>query len=75
MQPPAQIPLSVWDLLEQLYLDSAVLTLNGQDSANYAGLTDDEKRAILKDFAKEQAARSKRLANMAQNLLSAELAS
>jgi hypothetical protein len=75
MQLPVQIPLSVWGLLEQLYLDSAVLTLNGQDSANYAGLTDDEKRAILKDFAKEQAAVSKRWANIAQNLLSAELAS
>jgi hypothetical protein len=71
MQLPVQIPLNVWDLLEQLYFDSA----NDQDSANYAGLTDDERRAILKDFAKEQAARSKRLANMAQNLLSAELAS
>jgi hypothetical protein len=75
MQLPVQIPLSVWDLLEQLYLDSAVLTLNGQDSANYAGLTDDEKRAILKDFAKEQSVRSARWANIAQNLLSAELAS
>ena len=71
MQPPAQIPLSVWELLEQLYLDSA----NGQAKANYAALTDDEKRAILKDFTKEQAVKSPRWAVIARNLLSAELAS
>jgi hypothetical protein len=65
----AHVTSSVWELLEQLYLDSA----SGQGSGDYAGLTDDEKRAILKDFAKEQAAGSKRWADIAQNLLSAEL--
>jgi hypothetical protein len=64
MQPPAQIPLSVWELLEQLYLDSA----NSRDSDSYAGLTDDEKRAILKDFAKEQAAKSPRWAAIVEDL-------
>ena len=71
MQSPAQIPLSVWDLLEQLYLDSTAR----QVKANYATLTDEEKRAILKDFAQEQSVKSARWANIAQNLLSAELAS
>jgi hypothetical protein len=71
MQPPAQIPLSVWGLLEQLYLDSTAR----QVKANYATLTDEEKRAILKNFAKEQAVKSPRWANTTQNLLSAELAS
>ena len=69
MLPQNQIRTGVWDLLEQIYLGSA----NCRDSGGYAGLTDDEKRAILKDFAKEQAAGSKRWANIAQNLLSAEL--
>jgi hypothetical protein len=69
MQSPAQIPLSVWDLLEQLYLDSTAR----QVKANYATLTDEEKRAILKDFAQEQSVKSARWANIAQNLLSAEL--
>jgi hypothetical protein len=64
-----QITSSVWELLEQLYLDSS----SGRGSGDYAGLTDDEKRAILTDFAKAQAAGSKRWANIAQNLLSAEL--
>jgi hypothetical protein len=71
MQSPAQFPSSIWELLEQLYLGSA----NGQAKANYAVLTDDEKRAILKRFAQDQSVKSARWANIAQNLLSAELAS
>jgi hypothetical protein len=62
LQP--QIPLSVWDLLEQLYFDSA----NGRDRDNYDGLTDNEKRKVLKDFAKEQAAGSKRWAAIVEDL-------
>ena len=69
MQPPAQSTSGVWELLEQLYLDSTAR----QAKANYATLTDEEKRAILKDFAKEQSVKSSRWANIAQNLLSAEL--
>jgi hypothetical protein len=61
----------VWRMLEEIYLGSA----NCQNSDNYAVLTDDEKRAILKDFAKEQAVKSPRWAVIAHNLLSAELAS
>jgi hypothetical protein len=64
MLPKAQIPSSVWDLLEQLYLGSA----NGQNGDGYASLTDDEKRAILRDFAKEQAAVSKRWAAIVGDL-------
>jgi hypothetical protein len=64
MQPPAQIPLSVWDLLEQLYCASA----NFRDGDTYSGLTVNEKRAILQDFAKEQAAGSKRWAAIAEDL-------
>jgi hypothetical protein len=60
----AQIPSSVWELLEQLYRDSA----NGLDSDNYAGLSDNEKRAILKEFAKKQAAVSKRWAAIIEDL-------
>jgi hypothetical protein len=67
----AQSTSGVWELLEQLHLDSTAR----QVKANYATLTDKEKRAILKDFAKEQAVKSPRWANIAQNLLSAELAS
>ena len=48
MSLPSQIPSSIWQLLEQLYLGSA----NCQDSDNYAGLADDEKRTILKNFAR-----------------------
>jgi hypothetical protein len=66
---PAHIPSSIWELLEQLYLGSA----NCQDSDSYAGLADDEKRAILKEFAQEQSVTSARWANIAQNLLSDEL--
>jgi hypothetical protein len=66
---PSQIPSSIWELLEQLYLDAA----NCQDSDSYAGLADDEKRTILKDFAQEQSVTSARWANITQNLLSAEL--
>jgi hypothetical protein len=71
MLPQNQIRTGVWDLLEQIYLGSA----NCRDSGGYAGLTDDEKRAILKDFTKEQAVKSPRWAVIARNLLSAELAS
>ena len=64
MQPPAQIPLSVWDLLEQLYLDSA----KDRGCDTYADLSVNEKRAILKDFAKEQATGSKRWAAIVEDL-------
>ena len=69
MSLPSQIPSSIWQLLEQLYFGSA----NCQDSDNSPGLADDEKRTILKNFAQEQSVKSARLANIAQNLLSAEL--
>ena len=64
MQPPAQIPLSVWDLLEQLYRDSGKC----QDRDAYASLTVNEKRAILKDFAKEQGVKSPRWAAIVEDL-------
>jgi hypothetical protein len=69
MHFPSQIPSSIWELLEQLYLGAA----NCQDGDSYAGLADNEKRAILKDFAQEQSVKSARWANISQNLLSAEL--
>jgi hypothetical protein len=66
---PSRIPSSIWELLEQLYLDPA----NCQNSDSYGGLADDEKREILKDFAQEQSVKSARWANIAQNLLWTEL--
>ena len=62
---PSRIPSNIWELLEQLYLDSA----NCQDGGSYAGLADDAKRAILKEFAQEQSVTSSRWANIAQNVL------
>jgi hypothetical protein len=64
MQPPAQIPLSVWDLLEKIYLDSA----DSKGKANYATLSDEEKRAALSGFADKQATVSKRWAAIVADL-------
>jgi hypothetical protein len=60
---------NIWQLLEELYLDSA----SKQDADQYASLSETEKRAIRKDFAKRQACASKRLSQIVQNLLSADL--
>jgi hypothetical protein len=70
MSPKAQIPSSVWELLEQLYLEA----VDSRAKGAFAGLSEVEKRTLLKDFAKKQAVGSKRWANIALNLLSAELA-
>jgi hypothetical protein len=71
MLPQNQIPTGVWDLLEQLYLE----TLDSQAKGAFAGLSEEKKRTVLKDFTKKQAVGSKRWANISLNLLSAELAS
>ena len=64
MSPNDQSTSGVWNLLEQLYLDSA----GGQGSTNFAGLTDEEKKTILVQFANEQAAVSKRWAAIIADL-------
>ena len=71
MLPQTQIPTGVWELLQQLYLEP----LDNQAKGAFACLSEVEKRTILKDFAKKQAVGSKRWANIAMNLLSADLAS
>ena len=60
---------SVWRLLEELYLDSA----SESDVGEYASLSEIEKRAAVKDFARRQAVMSKRWSHILQNLLSADL--
>jgi hypothetical protein len=62
---------AIWHLLEQLYLASP----GDQDKYKYAGSTENQKRIVLKDFAKTQAVKSKRWAKIAQDLCSAELES
>jgi hypothetical protein len=64
MSPNDQSTSGVWILLEQLYLDSA----DGQGNTNYAGLSDEEKKTILVQFANEQAAVSKRWAAIIADL-------
>ncbi len=64
MLAPAQIPLSVCDLLEQLYLDSA----NKKSSDDYAKQPECEKHTTLLAFANEQAALSKRWAAIVADL-------
>jgi hypothetical protein len=59
----------VWRLLEELYLDSA----SESDVGEYASLSEIEKRAAVKDFARRQAVMSKRWSHILQNLLSADL--
>jgi hypothetical protein len=69
MQSSAQTPLSVWNLLEQLYLDAA----NKRAAGQYANLSETEKRTTLKDFTKRQAVTSKRWSSILQDILSADL--
>jgi hypothetical protein len=71
MLPREHIGTEMWSLLEQLYVASA----DEQGKYKYAGSTENQKRIVLKDFAKGQAVKSKRWANIAQNLSSAELES
>jgi hypothetical protein len=70
MSPDDQNATGVWNLLEQLYLDSEA----SNTKANYANLSDDEKRTILLEFADRQAAVSKRWAGIVGNLRSIGLA-
>jgi hypothetical protein len=60
----AHIPSSVWELLEQLYLDST----NKQGSDDYAKQSECEKHATLLAFADAQAAVSKRWAAIVEDL-------
>jgi hypothetical protein len=71
MSPQTPIPTNVWDLLEQLYLE----TLDSRAKGAFASLSEIEKRTALKDSAKEQAVRLKRWADIAHNLLLIEQAS
>ena len=64
-----QIANNIWRLLEEVYLDSA----NEQCAAKFGRVSEIEKRAILKDFARRQARASKRWCQIVQNLLSADL--
>jgi hypothetical protein len=64
MSPNDQSTAGVWNLLEQLYLGSADST----GKANYAKLSDEERRAVLLQFADTQAAVSKRWAGIVQDL-------
>ena len=57
-----QLASAVWHLLEQLYLASP----GDHDKDKYAGSTENQKRIVLKDFAKTQAVKSKRWAKMAR---------
>ena len=68
MLPREHLAKDVMPLLENLYLASA-----GEQAQKYAMSSEIEKRTILRDFAKNQAMRSKRWATIAQNLLSADL--
>jgi hypothetical protein len=56
--------LSVWDLLEQLYLDCA----NKKSSDDYAKQSESEKQATLLAFADAQATLSKRWAAIVADL-------
>jgi hypothetical protein len=47
---------AVWSLLEESYLEEA----DAKSGTYYHGLSDEEKRAALKAFAKEQSVKSKR---------------
>ncbi len=68
MSPRERLAKDVLPLLEDLYLASA-----GDLANKYVASSETEKKTILKDFAKNQAVRSKRWATIAQNLLSADL--
>jgi hypothetical protein len=69
MSVQPQIASNVWRLLEELYLDFA----DDKTTAEYVSADEIAKRSILKDFARRQAATSKRWSQILQNLLSAEL--
>jgi hypothetical protein len=64
MSPSDQNAFGVWNLLEQLYLDSR----DDQGKANYAKLSDEEKRVTLLEFADTQAVVSKRWAAIVGDL-------
>ena len=59
----------VWDLVEELYVES----LSKLAKDKHAALNEAEKRTALKDFAKKQAVTSKRWAQILQALLSADM--
>ena len=64
MSPHNQSTDGVWNLLEQLYLDSA----DGKAKTNYARLSDEERKTTLLQFADSQAAVSKRWAEIVHDL-------
>ena len=64
MLPNDQSTNGVWNLLEQLYLDST--DSNGE--ANYTKLSDEERRTILLRFAETQSTTSKRWAEIVHDL-------
>jgi hypothetical protein len=69
MLPIEDVAQTAWELLEHVYIEAV-----GRETARvYMNLGKTAQRVVLKSFAKEQAARSKRWASIAQNLLSAEL--
>jgi hypothetical protein len=63
------VAANVWKLLEEAYLDSG----NKLGSAEYAALSDPNKRTALLEFANEQALISKRWAAIVQDLRSVGL--
>jgi hypothetical protein len=69
MSPQDRRGQNVWQLLEQDYLASVI----GPAKGIYAALSEIEKRSALKDFVRSQSVKSKRWANIAKDLLSADL--
>ena len=64
MSPNDQSTNGVWNLLEQLHLDST----DSNGKANYAKPSDEEKQATLLAFADTQAITSKRWAAIVVDL-------
>jgi hypothetical protein len=69
MLPQDPFASGVWQLLEELYLDSA----NKRVASEYAGLSEAEKQTTLLAFANTQAAVSKRWAAIVVDLRSVGL--
>ena len=69
MLPTDDAVQTAWDRVEHVYIES----VDRQTALAYMKLGKGSRRVVLKSFAKEQAARSKRWASIARNLLSAEL--
>ena len=64
MLPQDPFASGVWQLLEELYLDSA----SNQDTDKYVALSDSAKKATLLAFADTKAAVSKRWAAIVADL-------